>query len=172
VVAVDLERVQVSLAGGGVEEQLARHAGLPGDVASGADRTGVEAAAAAPAAALGHRYADIQVEIGEHGGQAHLWPALGRHEQPRLADPAQAGPGRGRLVSKHAGREPVARFGHRPVHGRGGAERPAAALLKDRDQSVDRPVEQGIQATVLGVIGGGITLLEPRQRAPVDARHE
>ena len=159
-------------AGGGVEEQFARHAGLPGDVASGAGRTGVETAPAAAAATLGHRRAEIERQIGEHGGEAYLGAGLGRDEEPGLADPAQAGPGGGRLVGEDAGGQPVARLGQLAVDGRGGADGLVAALPQRRDERRDGVVEQAVQAAVLGPVVRGVALLEPQERMPVDARDE
>ena len=104
-------------AGAGVEELVARHAGAPLHVPSAPGGAGVHAGAAVGAAALRDGFAGRQLEVREHGRQAHGGAELGRDEQRRLAYPAQAGAGSRGLVRE--GPRAVASAGGRDALGGG-----------------------------------------------------
>ncbi len=141
--------VHVALAGGRVEEQIAGHAGLPGDIVSGVGRAGIEAGAAAATAAFGDRDADGQSEIGEHGGQAQLGAGLGETNSAGLADPAEPGLGRGRLVGEDPGRPASHPMGGGRRWWRRRADDLAAALEQGVDELAAGRVEQGVDAAIL-----------------------
>ena len=120
-------------------------------------------ARAGAAAALGDGLAHGEVEVGEHGRQAHGGAELGRHEERGLADPAEPGRGGRRLV-----REEAVALGP----GRGDRGRLVTVVAQQIGERGGRGVEGGVEAQVLVavVLGGAVRM--PRSTRGVDAHED